>query len=278
MVDPDRIVEQDFAVAGQQQDRRQAGEVGEDRRGKGVAMVVPAEVCGGEHAERAFRDDRVGVPVGGDAFSGCREIGEGRHRDGDRRQRGAAVAGVDQDGHRQATAGGITADGRVLGSVFGDQGVYHGRRVLECGGKRMFRSEPVVGQDDGGPERPGQGCGGVAVSVCGAHDVTATMEPDKDVVVDRGSGQDAQGLDAADDEFVDRNIFGKAGFEHHGIEVVPELFEREAAVAEYRGEGVSGTFERTVVIDCGVGDFRVSHACALPVVASAAWVPKALPW
>ncbi len=131
--------------------RRQAGQVGEDRADQAVRGVVSRGVVGDPGRECLRGEQRVGVAFGVHGRPGQGEVGirgHGQRRGG---QGQPVIAGADQGGDGEPAAGGLSRDDDVGGGGAAvQQGGVGGQGVVDRGRVGVLGGEPVVDGDDRG--------------------------------------------------------------------------------------------------------------------------------
>jgi len=103
------IIQQNFAGAHLDQQRRQASQISVEGRGKGVASVLPAEVPVGKLAQAFAGEQRVQGRPAHDGLAGHRQVHPGRNAYGGTGQRFTAIAQRGQQRQGQPTPGRISA-------------------------------------------------------------------------------------------------------------------------------------------------------------------------
>jgi hypothetical protein len=109
----DRVVEQELVRADLDQQRREPGEVGEQRAGQGLRTVAGAEVELDEGLEVGLDEDRVDAGLAPDARAAQGEVDPGGEQDCGGRLRESGFARREQGGEGQAAAGRVAGDDDV---------------------------------------------------------------------------------------------------------------------------------------------------------------------
>ena len=102
---PPRVVQQQLVLAHLDEERRQAAQVGVERRGEGVAGVSVTQLLARLEVEPLGREARVDAGLGAHRLAGAGEIGPRRDAGQRGREGQAGVPGADRERHRQPAAG-----------------------------------------------------------------------------------------------------------------------------------------------------------------------------
>ena len=149
-----RIIEQGLGLAYLDQQRRQAFQVGIERRGERRTRIFACQIGRSHPDQTLVLNDRIDRCPGGHRLADPFQIDPRRKANAGARHRQLGVANRDQRGDSQAAAGGITRHGdpvRGLKSLRQQPAI--GRNgVFNRGWKRMFRGEAIVEAEHAGAE------------------------------------------------------------------------------------------------------------------------------
>ena len=132
------VVAHGLAITGVNQKRRQAGEIGVERRDewiKGITALAHVTLC--QRQDHRSLVDRIGGGPALKTLAGRGEVSPWRHQRAGGGQRFAAVAQAQQKREHEIAAGGIADKGDVLGleALLQHPGI-GGERVVQRRGKR----------------------------------------------------------------------------------------------------------------------------------------------
>ena len=151
-----RVRQQHFVHPGLDQHRRQAGEVGEERR---HARVVERNVAGVDASclgDLGAVDHRIGSGPGDHGLARAGEVGPRRHQVRRRRQRVAGLAERHEGRQRRTAAGRVAGDRHDRRIDVGDQRTVRRHTVVDRCRIHVFGCEPVLDHGGRGRRSPRQ--------------------------------------------------------------------------------------------------------------------------
>lgn len=155
-----RFVAQHFGGAGLQKQRREAAEIGEQRRHLGVRVQARGrDVVTAQHQQVAQAQQGVAVLVVDEALAGEGAVHTRRQQHGAAGQRLVLRAGALQRDERQVGAGRVTAEYDACGiAAAGEQPAIGRLAVVGSRRKRVLRREPAVRNQRARPGAEAQAC------------------------------------------------------------------------------------------------------------------------
>ena len=133
-----RVVEHDLVSADEQQRRRQARQIAEQRRAERIFRVVG--IAGGIKLQQLRRHGGIDVAVVNIRLAGACEVGPRRNADQAARQRQTQLLEPQAEGIDEAASGGLAAQQDLIcGVAFGEQILIAHDRVVQRGGKAFLR-------------------------------------------------------------------------------------------------------------------------------------------
>ena len=137
-----RIVEHDLVPADEQQRRRQARQIAEQRRAEGIFRVVG--IAGSIELQQLRRHGGVDVAVVDIGLAGAGQVGPRRNADQAARKRQAQLLEAQAEGVNESAAGGLAAEQDLAGGIaLGEQILIAHDRVVQRSRKAVLRGQTV---------------------------------------------------------------------------------------------------------------------------------------
>jgi hypothetical protein len=194
----DGVVEENLVTSGLDDQRRQAGQVGEYGADEAESGVLSRRIVGDSGLEVFSAEQRVDLALGFHGRPGQGEVGIRRHDESRGRQGEPAIAGVHQGGDGESTTGGLAREGDVRrGDAVMQEGFISHKSVVNRCRIRVLGGEPVVDGDDLGVRPPADLRGQVSGEEGVPHHVHAAVEIQNNVVRFDSVDGDLGGWDAA---------------------------------------------------------------------------------